>query len=249
MQGIIDSGRYKIIEVLSSDASYEARLCIDVMVDNDYDLRIFNTYKDKESIREYLPLFYSLKKEMCDDFIELVTADGSISAVFDYHSGICFNDFFRKHEKSKYDEKLVYAERLLEAALELDLVDDRLAVCALDDENVIVDVKGQVIRFNFIVSPGHELTENFRSQAIGGMLKKIFVPDRFLPVEIKEFVQDVEENRLKTCVEIFARWRDIQEAAAQTRKAYEKEGFVKYLKRRANEKKNLAKRKLMKKNG
>lgn len=243
MQGIIDSGKYKVIEVLRSDDSYESCLCIDVMVNNGYDMVVFNTYRGKDTIREFLPLYYVMKDTRFRDFVELVTADGSISAVFRYFSGQDFRSFFNVHPRDKFDEKLLFAESMLSAALEFDLLDDRIAAGALTITNVVVDVKSIDVHFNYLVEPNAEIEDKFRSKRIGELLGLIFPKDRYIPEQITDFVEELKAGSFNTCVEVYSRWRKVSADAEKIHKKYLEESFIQYAVRKAKRKKDNLKRK------
>lgn len=242
MERLIGGGKYKIIEVLTSDDSYEASLCINVMVNNDYAVYIVNTYKSKQLIRDFLPLYFRLSRENCSDFVDLITTEGKVCAVYEHHSGEELVSFFSKHPREAYEEKLMYADALLSSALELDIVDDRIAASALDG-NVVVDANNRKIYFNYIVSPlsAETVEGNFRCCRLGELLRAIFPFTRYLPAEIDEFVDRLSAGTYRSCVDIYSGWRAIQEEAEKTRKSYLKESWIKYLIRRAKRKKRRRK--------
>ena len=242
MERLIGGGRYKIIEVLTSDDSYEASLCIDVMVNNDYAVNIVNTYKSKQLIRDFLPLYFRLNRENCSDFVELITFEGRVCAVFAHHSGEELKAFFAKHPQEAYEEKLKYADTLLSSALELDIVDDRIAASALDG-HAVVEAKNGRICFNYMVSPtsAEATAGNFRCVRLGELMRAIFPVTRYLPVEIDDFIDRLAEGGYRSCVDIYSAWRAIQEDAEKTRQRYLKESLIKYLIRRAKRKKKKRK--------
>ena len=89
MQGLIDCGKYKVTEVLSSHSGFEAALCSDVTV-NDGTVYIVNEYSSMVYIRELLQLFCAMEKQRFRGFRGLITSSGSFSAVFVYRSGVPF---------------------------------------------------------------------------------------------------------------------------------------------------------------
>ena len=243
MLGLIDSGKYNIIEILTSNDDYEASLCIDVAVKNDYAMYIVNNYKSKNSLREFLPMYYALSKDECRDYVDLITASGSVMAMFRYHSGIKFYEYFVKGNTLTYEERLKYANSLLSAALELDMIDSYFAYCALQSDNVRVDTANQRIDFNYMVPPQTgDIPDNFRADSLGNMLRALFPHERLLPVEIEDFCEDVAEGRFRTCLEIYSGWRAIQTAAAKTYSLYQRESFLQYLVRDFRRKRYLKKR-------
>lgn len=243
MLGLIDSGKYNIIEVLTSNNDYEASLCIDVAVKNDYAMYIVNNYKSKNSLREFLPMYYDLSKDKCRDYVDLITTSGSVMAMFRYHSGTKFYEYFAKSKTLTYEERLIYANALLSAALELDMTDSYFAYCALCSDNVRVDTANHRIDFNYMVPPRNgDVPDNFRADSIGGMLRVLFPHERLLPAEIEDFCEDVAEGKFRTCLEIYSGWRAIQSDAAKTYIKYQREPFLKYLVRNAKRKRYLKKR-------
>ena len=238
MQALLNSGRYKVVEVLYSDPCYDLCLCTDIMV-NTSDMVIVNTYKDRQIIHDYLPVFYALNMNRTKDFRELITSDGSLSAVFCYHRGTPFSEYFRKKKGAKpdYYKSVSIAGKLLANALELDLADDRIAACALSEENIMIDETSREVGMNCRIVPNVQTEAGFRGKKLGGLLRKMFPEDRYLPAEIKQFVRELNEGKYPTCSMVYSRWREIIESAEQTRKDYEKETFTQYLFRRAKEKK------------
>lgn len=238
MQALLNSGRYKVVEVLYSDPCYDLCLCTDIMV-NTSDMVIVNTYKDRQIIHEYLPVFYALNMNRIKDFRELITSDGSISVVFTYHRGVPFSEFFKKKKGSKpdYYKSVSIAGKLLKDALELDLADDRIAACALAEENIMIDETGRDVGMNCRIDPNVKPEEGFRGKRLGELLRKMFPEDRYLPAEIRQFVSELGNGKYPTCKAVYSRWREIIDSAEQTRKEYEKETFTQYLFRRAKEKK------------
>ena len=237
----IVNGKYKIIKVLSNDWQYEASVCHNVTLKNDYAMNVVNIYKGKEAIKSFLPLYFGMTADTCREFEEIICSEGTVSAVFEYHSGEEVAGFFGKHPAEAYDEKLEYAELLLRSALELDMVDDRIAACVLK-QGVVLDPTSRKIHFNYIITPDVPVEDGFRSQGLGVLMQKIFKPNRYLPAEIEDFCQNMAAGGFGSCVEIYSTWKSIQEDAERTRKLYLKESFFKYLLRRSKRKREQAKR-------
>lgn len=243
MQGIIDRGKYKIAEILCRSEGYEACLCVDVTKNDDRNIFLFNIYNSKQTIREYLPMFYAIQKNNIKDFIGIEVFEGSISAIFKYYSGEELTGFFEKHKEISFDERLEYADSLLSRALELELMDNRLACCALKEGSVVIDKKAKAVHLNFPAAPESlEHAENI-SERLGYLISKMFVFDRLLPEEIMDFTDRLIDRSFGGCVEIYSQWRKAAASAPDTRREYEKESFFKSMKRFA-----LRKEKMIKKN-
>lgn len=230
MQGLIDSGKYKVTEVLSSHRGFEAALCSDVTV-SDGTVFIVNEYSSMAYIRELLPLFYEMEKKRFRGSRGLITANGSFSAVFVYRSGTPFAEYFPAHSR-EYDLNLKLADSLLRSALEFDLADDRIAACGLTAENAVVDEADRQVYFNLLLDPNRAAGENFRTKRLGEMLGQMFRRDRYFPDEISEYIEKLRAGGFPTCTAAYSAWREIQPAAQKTREDYQKESLAKYLGRR-----------------
>ena len=241
MKALIDNGKYKVTEVLYSDGGYEVCLCSDVMVNTGRTV-IVNTYKSKEYISEMLPIFFEINKNGMSDFVELITAGGSVSAVFLYHKGVPFEEYYplkngKKRPARDFVECIRIAEKLLLRALELDLADDRIAFCVLSEHSITVDITAMTVGFNYQIRPKTAATPLSRGQRLGELLERIFPKNRYLPVEIERFMLELREDKYPACTAAYSRWREVAEQAQKTREEYEKESLFKYLSRKAKLKK------------
>lgn len=237
MQGLIDCGRYKKIKVMTDGVEYEACLCIDVMVDSGYKSCLINTYKSKDAIRDFLPLFYEKGFQECSCFRKLITADGSFSVVFDYHEGMSFDEYFSQKPQLEYKERIGLVNSLLLDSLELDLLNDNLAERVMDRTNAVVDTGLMKIAFNYSIPVDHSSQEHFRSKVLGDILNTVFPSSKKLPLEIEQFIIELCEGRYNSCVEAYSEWREVIKRAEETLKQYEKEGFFKTAFRLATERK------------
>lgn len=243
MQALIDNGKYKVTEVLYSAEGYSACLCTDVMVNGGRPV-IVNTYSGREYINELLPLFYAVSSKGMKDFIELITSDGSISAVFSYYRGTSFSEYYtlKRGEKRGFEESMQIAENLLRRSLELDLMDDRIAFCALDEHSIALEPSAHLVEFNFRILPLAEPEPDFRGKRLGRLLGRMFPAGKELPDEIEQFVSELCGGKYPSCTSAYSRWREISEAARETHAGYESESYIKYLIRRLKRKKNSSKK-------
>ncbi len=237
MLGLIDSGKYKVIEVLVSDSSYEACICIDVMVDSGYRSCLINTYKSREAIKKLLPLFYNDRFQECSSFRKLITADGVISVVFDYTEGERFADYFSNNPSLTFEQRQELAQTLLLESLQLDLLDDSLALRVTSSRNVVVDKGLMRIGINYLIPVEAEYRENFRSVWLGELLNTIFPQGKELPLEIDEYIIRLLKGEYASCVDAYSEWREVSKRAEETLKQYSKESFLKSVFRYIREKK------------
>lgn len=232
MQALIGGGKYQVTEVLYSDSDLEVCLCSEITVNRSEPV-IVNSFKDRAAIRELLPVLYEMKKEnLPRDFRELITADGCISVIFRRHVGAALEEYPEGGANRKYEERLAAADCLLSSALELDLLDDRIAERVLSVRNAFIDLTGKTAGFHYILLPDPAPDRDFRGKRLGSILRMIFPPDRYLPEEMECLIGDLLDGKYAGCAAVYARWREIQGSAEKTRAKYLKENFAEYLLRK-----------------
>ena len=235
MQMIIDSGRYKITEVLRSHAGFEAALCCDVTV-NSGEVCLIDQYSSKAYIRELLPLFYDMEKNRFRGLRKLVTSSGSFSAIFSYHAGIPFEEYCKAPSRD-YETTVRLADSMLCCALEFDLADDRTAASGLLPENAVVDAAECRVYFNMLLDPDMTGGANFRTVRLGKMLDRMFRRDRYFPDEIGELIDRMCDGGYGSCAAAYSAWRNVRMQAEKTRSVYLQESLLTYLGRSARSRK------------
>lgn len=232
MRALIGGGRYKVTEVLYSDPGLDVSLCSEVTVNRSEPV-IVNSFKDRAAIRTLLPALYNMKRERVPrDFRELVTDDGCISAIFRRHAGMALGEYSEYGAIRKYEDRLSAADRLLSSSLELDLLDDRLAERVLSARNVFIDLPGKDAGFHYIMLPDPASDPCFRGRRLGGILRTVFPPDRYLPEEIECLIGELLDGKYSGCAAVYAKWRGIRESAVKTHEKYLKENPAEYLARK-----------------
>ena len=219
------SGSYKVIKVLFSDNGYEASLCVAVNANGEYQKYLINTYSSFETIRELLPIFYDARMKRSGSFCGLQTADGSVSAVFEYRGGESFTEFFRKDPALDLKDRLALADSLISGALELYLFDSRIAGRVILPDNAVVDKVKMKIYFNFLINPGVSAAESFHYENLGKMLCVIFPENRLLPLEIDKYISRLFQGEYAGCAAAYSDWREIQRTVEDTFAKYQSETF------------------------
>lgn len=232
MQALIGGGKYRVMEVLYSDPDLDVCLCSEITVNRSEQV-IINSFKDHAAIRALLPVLYEMKKgNPPRDFRELITADGCISVIFRRHAGAALGEYPKGGANQKYEERLAAADRLLSSALELDLLDDRIAERVLSVRNAFIDLTGKTAGFHYMMLPDPAADPDFRGKRLGVILRMMFPPDRYLPEEIECLIGELLDGKYSGCAAVYTRWREIQGSAAETREKYLKENLAEYLLRK-----------------
>lgn len=232
----IDNGRYRVIEVLCSKDGYEASLCADAASEAGNRTLLINTYTNADTIRELLPIFYSVQMNGLRSFRGLTTADGSISAIFDYQSGESLEHFLRQSPEADFADRTDIAESLLSAALELDLLDSRIGGRVLLPYNTVLERASKSISLNFLIDPEVQAPKNYLPFRLGEMLRLVFPQDRLLPIEIDVYISKLLGGGYESLAAAYSAWRQIRQAALMTFEKNRNETVFQYLLRCAKEK-------------
>lgn len=241
MQALIGNGKYKVIKVLFSDRDIDVCLCSRIDSNGGATV-IADCYKSRETVHRLVPVFFRMKNEgMPSDFQEIITADSSIYAIFKYHSGISFSEYFKHETEIKFDERIGIADMIIQHTLEFDLIDDEIASSVLSAENIAVNAANREIGFNYILKPTEHIAPNFRGKRLGEILTTIFPHDRYLPEEIEDLTEMLLSGEVSGCSAAYSAWRGISKTAFQKHEAYLKESYAQYFSRKLKRKKDKLK--------
>ena len=236
MLRFINSGRYKVIEVLCSKEGYKASLCADSASEVGNRTLLINTYTNADTIRELLPIFYSEQMNSLCSFRGLSAADGSVSAVFEYWIGESLEELFRQLPEIDFAGRSEIAESLLSAALELDLLDSRIGGRVLLPYNTAVDRGSKRVSLNFLIDPEVQVPENCCSVRLGEMLRIIFPHNRCLPIETDVYISKLLGGEYESIAAAYSAWREIRQTALFAFEENSKETIFQYLLRSIREK-------------
>ena len=232
MDTLIQGGKYQVIEVIEAEEGYKACLCIDVETKNDYRPMIFNIYERSEDIKRFLPKFFSLDQEQHGEFIRVMSGKHSITAVFEYYSGMKLQKFFAQVDKEDFELRCKYAVKLLEACLILDTVPDFIAYSCLEPDNIVISEKTQKVMVNYIIRPLETVNQSFKRKKTAHLLEQIFVQDRFVPDEIWDYIEGLKQDREDSIVGAFSRWKEISDGLLKAHQRLKQEKMISYYVRR-----------------
>lgn len=241
MDTLIQGGKYQVLEVLEDQDGYKACLCIDVETNNHYKPMIFNIYERDEDIRRFLPVFFNMSKEQCEDFVRVMSGKHNITAVFEYHQGVKLPDFFKQKDKDDFETRFKYAHLLLEECLILDTLADYIACECLNPDNIIISEESQKVMINYIIRPNGNYGKDSKSKRLLALLECIFVQNRYVPDNLWVFFDYLRKNENINIVGAFSQWKEIENVLIEEHKNLKKETFAAYLIRRL--KKLIKKRK------
>lgn len=242
---LLDNGRYQVLENLLTQPDYTASVCIDIEQKNNYKPLVFNIYTQPEHINSFLPLFYGIRPGDCDEFRRVIPGYRCIMAVFNYHIGVTLTEHLKTLPKNDYPAKAAVVGSFLDAAIVLDMLPPVFALAALTPPNTVFDSKENAVRFNFIIKPDAEASEEMKRAIFISYLENAFVKNRYLPYETEDFLERMRSADISKFVPICAAWRQVNAAAMEQYEEYLKESIIGYLKRRVRRWVEKRKRKRM----
>lgn len=237
MQTFIKDGKYQVLEILSESEGFRSCLCIDVETDNQYRQMILNTYESAQVIRRFIPAFYAMRSGNCGDFIDAVSGPHSITAVFTYHEGVHFSEFFERLDRDDFELRLDYASLLLETTLIFDIMEGFIVGAVFNSDHIVVLEKAKKVAVNYIIPPGRSETDGFKRRQTAALFRMIFKKNRFYPDAVFEYIRSLEEDKRNlSMVEILAEWKKIESGLLEEHEKLKKESIFAYLIRRIKQK-------------
>lgn len=233
MQTLIHNGKYQIQEILHKQEGFRACLCIDVETNNHYKPMVFNIYENDDDIRRYLPLFFTINKGQCPDYLQVMSGEHTITAVFEYHGGERLADFFSRVDKYDFALRMKYATLLMKEFLMLDAVDDIIACSALNQNHIRVMEKDESVRLNFILMPySGEVPAHFKPHKLAEFLCVVFKKNRYVPELLWDFVDELKNNKHDDFVAAYSVWKSMCDRLEDEHEELKKESLWMYALRR-----------------
>ena len=229
---LLDNGKYQVLENLFLEDGYTASVCIDIENRNNYKPLVFNIYSQPSNISELLPFFYGISPGICDGFHRVIPGNRCIMAFFDYHHGVPLIDHLNALSKDDYPARAQIAGSFLDAMLFFDMMPTLFTLSALTPPNTVFDVKEKAVRFNYVIKPLPQASEDEKWALFAAYIKKIFVKSRYLPDMADKFLQQTLDGGNMKFVPICAAWRQVSAAAMEEYEKYKKESIFGYIKRR-----------------
>lgn len=164
MEGTLIRERYKVVRVLLSEPEYTAVQAVDIQERQRPDC-LLNLYEG-EALRRCGRFYADLSAEDCPGF-RRVFMDGqnkTLAVVFESAQGEPFETLLGK-KKLDREQRFVWIERLLHAALTLNNAPAEIADAALRTENILIHESGGTLSLRFVIPPPREAADPVRAAA------------------------------------------------------------------------------------
>ena len=232
MQALVQDGKYQVHKILAAKDGYEAVVCINVESQNYYEPILLNVYKDSQYIRQYLKLFYELDKAFHSDFIEIMTHPQGISVAFKYYEGTPIRNYCKQISEDELYKRIQTLEMIFEGLLVVEQLDLSLMRLVYKIDHLMMFEKENKVKVNYILQPETTMEDDFRIKEIGEILDILFKTDRYTPEAIKQYIEELKDNKYKNTISMYARLREIKEDVLKEYDNLKKESFLTYLRRK-----------------
>lgn len=221
MEAMLVRERYKVVRALDVRENYACLEAVDLL-DREKGVRLLNLYEGP-LLRAYLADFD--KMAPCGSFVELFVERGSLVSVFTDVPGVPIDQVFFQRDGHDWRTRLYYAGALLDRALELADLPPALSCAAMVSENVRVDLLGQQVCLRFKAVPLEGMDARELAWLTGDQLKKILRPGAGSPMELLDFLAELEGGRQTGVVDLYRLWRAWSSPLYEAHEALERKGF------------------------
>ena len=214
--------RYKVVRVLDARENYAFAEAVDIL-DREKSSCLLNIYEGP-LLRAYLPCFDRL--DACPDFQGMFLEGESLVAVFRYRAGPPSTRCFTGGTGTTGGAGWTYAQKLLHQVLNMA---DLPARGELRRPAVGERAGGRettvTLHLRFQVAPMEEMNGRELVYLACDQLRKILLPRFSSPREQLEFLDELEEGRCTTAVQLYALWREREPEIRAAYEALDKKNF------------------------
>lgn len=197
--------RYKVVRVLIDEPEYAAVEAVDIQ-DRERPDRLLNLYEG-EALRRCSRMYAGLKSEDCPAF-RRVFLDGqnkTLAAVFEDVQELPLSKAMQA-KKPEREDRLLWAEGILHAALTLNNLPDGLAWAALRPDNLFLRDDGKTVALRFVVPPPPTERETPARAAAERVLA--VYPRRLCRTYAEAYFLDrLADSDFASTVDLYAFWR------------------------------------------
>lgn len=203
MAAMLIRERYKVIRVLEARTHYAFAEAVDLL-DREQGLRLLNLYEGP-LLRTYLADFDRM--DACGSFVELFVTGQTLVSVFTPVGGEPIDQVFFQGDGHHWRTRMHYAGALFQQALELVDLPPAVSCAALCGENVRIDLTGERVCLRYQVLPMEGMDGRELAWLAADQIKKILRPQASSPVELLDFLEELERVAGSSVVELYRLWR------------------------------------------
>ncbi len=228
---MVGDNRYKLIHRLEESPDWQAYAALDIENSQREEV-LLNIYVGGEAIRRVVQPYYDLSPSLCPDFCRIYTENARFTAVFKLHATDGeLSELFSRRSGVDNEERQLYTEKLLHAALENAGMPLPLLSALLRPENVAVQRHNQRICFNAALPPLEGEPVGV-SERISVLLETVLRRPWDATDEQIDYMDAVRAGEYETLSALYSAWRELVPVMERERmrKAFLPK-FVRYVKR------------------
>lgn len=222
METLLIRERYKVIRALDAREDYACLEAVDIQ-DREKPACLLNVYEGA-LLPRYLDCFDRL--EDCPAFRGMFVAGEGLVAVFDQCRGPSIDQVFFRGDSHPWQERLVWADRVLHKALELSNWPPELSCAAFLSPNLLVKRKEERVELRMQLSPLEGMNGRELVYLASDQLAKILPPRLGAPEEELRFVDGAAGGRYRSPAELYSGWKEARQAIQAAYEAMEKQNFI-----------------------
>jgi hypothetical protein len=217
--------RYKVVRVIAMEPGYALLEAVDIS-DRETPTCLLNLYEG-ELLHRYAHICTGIRKEDCPSFRGVFLERGTLVAAFDLADGESIDSLFYRGDSWSLDQRLHFAELLLNRALSLANLPPEVGCAALLSENLRVDRKNDRMAIRWMLLPMEEMNPRETALLAAVHVRKILPRSLHAGKEETRFLDELEAGEFRSVVSLYGRWREAEKAIREEREAFRKTNLIK----------------------
>ena len=224
MSTLLIRERYKVVRVITMQPGYALLEAVDI-TDRETPSCLLNLFEG-ELLHRYAKICTGISKGDCPAFRGMFLERGTLVAAFDQSRGETIDNLFYRGDAWKWDQRLDWAELLLNKALSLMNLPPEVSCAALLSENLLFDLNNRRVDVRWMLRPMGEMNPRETALMAVDQVKKILRPSLPAGPEEQRFLDELEAAAFPNVVALYGRWREAEKAIRREREAFRKKTLL-----------------------
>ena len=224
MAALLIRERYKVVRVIAAEPGYALLEAVDIS-DRETPVCLLNLYEG-ELLHRYARICTGIRREDCPAFRGVFLERGTLVAAFDLAEGEAIDSLFYRGDSWSWEDRLAYAELLLNRALSLANLPPEAGCAALLSDNLRFDRKTNRVVIRWMLRPMEEMNPRETALLAADQVRKILPRSLSAGKEESRFLDELEEGRFRSVVALYGRWREAEKAIRREREEFAKMNFL-----------------------
>ncbi|MBO4419374.1 MAG: hypothetical protein J5789_06090 [Oscillospiraceae bacterium] len=224
MEPLLIRERYKIVRMIGRQPDYALLEAVDIF-DRETSSRLINLYEGAH-LRRYARLCSEINTEECPDFCGMFLEQGALAAVFDLAVGEPIDRLFYRGDVWSWQDRLRYAELILNLALSMANLPPELSCAALCSDNILIDINAHRAGIRWMLRPMEEMKQRETALMAADQVRKILPPTLRAGKEERKFLDELEAGAFHSVVALYGRWREAEQAIRREREEFDSLNFL-----------------------